>query len=331
MSGNDRALDPRRVMIALADTTVAHAFARILEMRGHEAAVATSFAEAAHATERFDVLVGEFGEGVRGTGLDAVDVLRCIRAEGGDPVALVVASRPTDRDLQAILDLGVDDILDRPILPERLVESVEAPRTTQGPLDGAESAELVVDSDAHTDAAEGIARELLAWCLRCDIAPPTRARIGSAVSEAVTNACDHGARSVRLNARVTPRDLEVVVSDDGPGFDAVGALTRSALDARSGIGRMHCLAEAVAIRSEFGVGTSVTLDFRVTTTEFEEEDRIDLTDLDFLMPSTAKELLETLGEDPDAPVVLSPALAVVVGRLLMGPRPAGVLEGALRA
>lgn len=330
MSPTDMARQPRRVMIALADTTVAHAFARILQMRGHEAEVATGFADAIAAVA-CDVLVGEFGAGVRGTGLDAVDIIRAVRETGGDPMVIVVATDPTDRDLQAMLDLGVEDILERPVLPERLVESVEAPRVPDHLDCGQEAAELVVDSDAHHDAAEAMAREVLAWCLRCDIVPPTRARIGSAVSEAVTNACEHGAHSVRINARITPRELVVVVSDDGPGFDAVGALTRDALDAGSGLGRMHCLAEAVAIHSEFGLGTSVTLTFRVTTTEFEEEDRIDLTDLDFLMPSTTKELLETLGDDPDAPVVLSPALAVVVGRLLMGPRPAGVLEGALRA
>ena len=85
------------------------------------------------------------------------------------------------------------------------------------------------------------------------------------------------------------------------------------------------------VHSTAGDGTAVTLQFRVTTTEFEEEDRIDLTDLDFFVPATAKELLATLADDPHAPILLSPALAVVVGRLLMGPRPSSVLEGALRA
>ena len=67
------------------------------------------------------------------------------------------------------------------------------------------------------------------------------------------------------------------------------------------------------------------------TVEFDDEERIDLTDLDFFVPATARELLATLTEEPDAPVILSPALAVVVGRLLMGPDPTRVLEDALRA
>ena len=69
----------------------------------------------------------------------------------------------------------------------------------------------------------------------------------------------------------------------------------------------------------------------MTSIELDQPDQIDLTDLDYFAPATAKELLATLREDPDAPIVLSPALAVVVGRLLLGPDPRRVLQSALRA
>ena len=63
--------------------------------------------------------------------------------------------------------------------------------------------------------------------------------------------------------------------------------------------------------------------------ELDESHQIDLSDLDFLAPGTSKELLATLEEEPDAPVILSPALAVVAGRLLVGPDPRRTLQAAL--
>ena len=125
------------------------------------------------------------------------------------------------------------------------------------------------------------------------------------------------------------RDSAITVEDDGPGFDAVEVLTVGRLDASSGLGRMHSLAENVSIRSNAHSGTVVNLSYSVTTTDFEDDARIDLSELDFFSPDTSKELLATLSEDPDAPIILSPALAVVVGRLLMGPDPSRVLSEAL--
>lgn len=326
---------PRTVLIALADVTVAHAFARILEMRGHHAFVATHFAEAVESAP-FDVLIVEFGAGARGSGLGADELVGTLRGLGHDPITLAVANAPTDRDLQTMLDLDVDDILDRPVMPERIVEAVEEsrfrPSRDEHPAEPSrDSAELVIDLVPHRDAAESAAREVVAWSLRCDIVPGTRARIGSAVAEAVENAVAAGSSRIEVHALVTRTELTVAISDDGCGFDVVDALTEDGLDCSTGLGRMHSLAEAVTLDSTPGNGAVCTLTFRVTTTEFEEEDRIDLSDLDFFVAATSKELLATLAEDPNAPIVLSPALAVVVGRLLMGPRPTSLLEGALRA
>ncbi|MEL6715371.1 MAG: ATP-binding protein [Planctomycetota bacterium] len=323
----------RTVVLALSDPTVSHAFARILDLRGHRAFVADSMYEVIES-DAFDVLVGEFGLPARSAGVPMDEIVVALRALGHDPVTVALANEPSDRDLQAILDLDVEEILNRPLLPERLIEVVEEVRERGAEIgedSHAEVCELEIEVGAFAESGEATARELIAWCVRCEIVPPTRARIGSAVSEAVENAVDAGAHSIRLRARLTPSTLEIVIEDDGPGFDAVDAITRGATDASTGIGRMHCLAESVSIQSTQGEGSSVTLGFRVTVTEFEEEFRIDLTDLDFFVPATSKELLATLAEDPDAPVVLSPALAVVIGRLLMGPRPSSLATSALRA
>ena len=67
----------------------------------------------------------------------------------------------------------------------------------------------------------------------------------------------------------------------------------------------------------------------MTTLDLEDDHGVDLSDLDFFAPATSKELLATLNEEPDAPVMLSPALAVVVGRLLTGPDPRRVLRSTL--
>ena len=197
--------------------------------------------------------------------------------------------------------------------------------------EGASTAELAIELGAFAESAETAARELIAWSLRCEIAPSTRARIGSAVAEAVTNAVEAGAQTLRVEALLTRTDMRVVVADDGPGFDTTAAQLQRATGATSGIDRMHSLAEAVSLHSSVDEGTQVELNFRVTTTEFEEGSSIDLSDLDFFIPETSKELLATLAEDADAPIILSPALAVVVGRLLMGSRPSDILDGALRS
>lgn len=312
---------PRRVLFALADATVAHAFARIAESRSHVARVACSVEEALLG-DAPDVVVADLGGDAEG--LELVDTLR---AMGHDPITVLVASADaTDADLRRAARAGVDALLERPLLPDTLLRAIEAePAAT---ADAPEELRILVAAGER--AAEDAARELVAWCLRSEVVPAARARIGSAVAEIVENACEHGASEVEVTATLAPNELRVDVVDDGPGFDAVAMLTDGVLDATTGLGRVHCLADEVHVTSGPLRGTHVTLCFAVRAVEFDDEERIDLTDLDFFVPATARELLATLGEDPDAPVILSPALAVVVGRLLMGPDPARVLEGALR-
>jgi len=74
----------------------------------------------------------------------------------------------------------------------------------------------------------------------------------------------------------------------------------------------------------------VLLVFRASRVAFEEESGVDLSELDFLGPELSRRILQALREGQDQELFhLSPALAVVVGRLLAGPDPRERIEQAL--
>ena len=327
--------DKHSILLALNDPQVAHAFARILDGQGHSAYVAESTIEALES-EPSGIVIADLEDGA----IDALGLIGDLHAVGQFPrVILIAGDEATAFQYRMALRLGITDILERPLLPEALIAVVEVPRSAESlPASFGDYVDRTPDSapyglrielSAHHGAAEAAARDIVGWCARCEITPSSRARIGTAVADAIQNAVDHGAQSVVVCAELDEQSMSIEVEDDGPGFDAVEELTRDRLDASSGLGRIHALAEDVCIQSVPGEGTSVQLGFRVASADFEDEGRIDLSELDFFSPDTSKELLATLSEEPDAPVILSPALAVVVGRLLMGPDPSRVLSEAL--
>lgn len=318
------AYGPRTVVLALDDLTIAHAFARILEERGHEVHVAGTLLEALEVDVQ-DVLVADLDGGI--DGLSLAGDLRACHARAA---FVLLATNPSDEELHRAEHLGVHAILRRPFVPEDLLNAVEsAPRSVV--RTGLVPHELRAQLAARRGAAEAAARELIGWCARCEVTPPARARIGSAVAEVVQNSVDHGASRVELTAHLDGRTLMVEIVDDGPGFDVSDALAQQGVDAGCGLGRVYSLAEDVNVRSWPGGGATVHLTFRVSTIDFEDDARIDLSDLDYFAPATSRELLATLADDPHAPIILSPALAVVVGRMLVGPDPNRVLQGALRS
>lgn len=334
-----RARQPRAVLFAIGDEAVAAGFARILDSRAHSCVVATSSLEVLES-EPTDTFVADLSSTPRGDfSLGGLELLADLQSIGLSPYSILIAGpRTTQTEIDRAESLGVDVVLESPVRPEALVQAVEAPRSWLAP----ESAHELIHRDvsskptgmtmslaAEHGAAEAAARDIVGWCARCEVVPSTRARIATAIAEVIQNGIEHGAHRIHLEAAIDRRQLTVTIEDDGPGFDTVHALTSGALNASSGLGRIHALAETVSMRSTAGEGTRVTLEFSVTTADFEDEHRIDLSELDFFSPETSKELLATLSEDPEAPVILSPALAVVVGRLLMGPDPSRVLSEAL--
>jgi len=318
--------EQRRVLFALSDVTIAHAFASILASRGHDCDTAHSHDEALEKAS-CDVLVAELGNASAcDSRCDGLELLARLKNSTRRPYTILIADGATADDYRQAILLGVDDIVERPLLPDDLASAVEASPASHVARRGTDTpTALMITLVALPGAAEAAARDTLGWCTRCEVTPPSRARIGSAIAEIVQNAVDHGAETVEVSATIDGRSLEVEIVDDGPGFDAVRTLTEG------GLARAQALSEELVVRSEEGQGTSVWMRFGVTTLELESDEQIDLTDLDFFVPATSKELLTTLSEEPDAPVILSPALAVVVGRLLVGPDPRRVLQAAFRS
>ena len=88
--------------------------------------------------------------------------------------------------------------------------------------------------------------------------PDVRHNIFLVVKEALTNALKHaGAREVRVRAEATADALEIMVHDDGKGFDTNG------LSRGNGLGNMRrraqAMGEKVSIESRPGEGTTVRL------------------------------------------------------------------------
>lgn len=323
------------VLFAMGDETVALAFARILDGRAHSCIVTESTIEVLES-EPADTFIADLSSVPSGDfSLGGLDLLEDLHSIGCYPHAILIADADsTAADYERATRLGVACILERPLRPDVLVDALEASRSAEE--EGFIQRDVAstplgmrIALAAEHGAAEAAARDIIGWCTRCEVVPSTRARIGTSLAEAIQNGVEHGAHRIDVSATLDRSALTIVIEDDGPGFDAIQALTQDVLDSSTGLGRMHSLSEDVSIRSLPGAGTTVTLDFRVTTTDFEDDARIDLSELDFFSPETSKELLATLSEDPDAPVILSPALAVVVGRLLMGPDPSRVLSEAL--
>jgi len=91
--------------------------------------------------------------------------------------------------------------------------------------------------------------------------PEMRHNIFLVVKEALTNALKHAAaREVRIHAEVSANSLEILVEDDGRGFDPAALQARGR---RQGLGNMQRRAEAMggtlAVQSAPGKGAKVTL------------------------------------------------------------------------
>jgi anti-sigma regulatory factor (Ser/Thr protein kinase) len=179
------------------------------------------------------------------------------------------------------------------------------------------------------------ARAVVAFALESGIGPACRARVGGAVAEIVDNcfrrAYPDRSGIVRVSAWRDGSDLRVRIQDEGVGFD-VARLDEDLLGTplHSGLSRAISLAEALRIESTPGRGTRVDMRFTATFIAFDEDREIDLCDHDFLMPDAARRVLHALRRPETAHMhQLSPALAVVVGRLLEGPEPRALVERAL--
>lgn len=309
------------VLVVVPEPAIAAAIAGALRRRGHEVTTAVSAAEAL-AAEDPDVLVCDLAL-AGGAGLELLDALH---RRGARPHTVLVGEASSAEQCRRAIDLGAAELLPAPFRLGDLVRAVEE----RGPQAAARDAcaqrhraEYLSDARAATLAG----REISAWALRCGVGPSARARLAGAVSEIVDNASRHGYPrrhgQVRVEAELEGREIAVEVVDQGTGFEP--RLADGDLDcAQSGIARVASLSESVEFDSRPGQGTRVAMRFTVSRVEFDdEEDAVDLSELDFLTPDVARRVLRAVRRRDTAGVFqLSPALAVVVGRMLSGPGPA---------
>ncbi len=320
-----------RVLIVEEDEALASSMATALNEAGHEVAFAAS-GEDALLHRSFDVVVADIDL----PGIDGLDLVEALLQRGDNPRTVVISGRADVDEYRRALRLGADDFLTKPVAPEDIVRAVEGRPAGSALMGTVFARKYEAGPETGTEIGEQAARELVAHALRCAISPAARARIGSSCAELVENVAIHayagGSGPLRVVATVDRRELELVISDDGVGFDPLEEGLDHLSDCRAGgLARVATLAEDVLIESSPGSGTRVVVRFDVARALFDEDMEVDLSELDWLPPRAVREVLAACEEDPGGAsrFVLSPALAVSLGRLLAGPDPRRVLRTAL--
>ena len=327
-----------RILVVEGQHTAGQAIAGLLRRRGHEVRLVAS-AEAALDCAHSDVLVSDLDL----PGASGLELLRELRRRGSAPRTVFVGARPSFEEVRRALELGAVELLAKPFRLAELVRAVEtgacnAVNERPTPTASASSRASSTFDQSYPSlpaSVELAARELSAYAMGCGLAPAARARIGSAASEVIDNAQRHGYRRgpgrIRVEGVLEGANFNVRVSDEGIGFDAAALEAGDLHDTlRHGLARARALAEELEIESRPEGGTRVQLVFCAKRVAFENESGIDLSELDFLGPDLSRRILQTLREDKQQDLFqLSPALAVVVGRLLAGPDPRSSIEQAL--
>ena len=309
------------VLIVEGEEPVTEALSSTLSRRGHRVSTAAS-AESALAAPPPDVIVCEG----RLPGSCGFELLAAVRERGGEARFVILLGDPTVEDCLRALRLGAHDLLAKPFRIEDLVRAVEG-----GPVPAAKPARGPAAKGAFErryppsrESVELCARELCAYAILNGVPPSVRARIACAAEEIAHNAVRHGrlphGSVFRVLARVEGGTFRLSIADSGVGFDARRILGPGpGGPARSGIQRARSLSEWLDLRSSPGEGTEVELSFSTSGAALSADGR-DLSEVDFLALGEAEALIGELleGRTPDIEA-LSPALAVVLGRLLAGP------------
>lgn len=318
---------PRDIVLLAEAGPVSSAIAAALAERGHAVDLVLDPARLADRP-RPEVLVVDLGH----RGARALDPVQGLVQGRGQATRLVVLSAERDvEECRRALRLGAADYLAKPFPVDeflRAVEGEEPDAETRAPGTFRRS------FPASAGAIDRATREVAAYALRCSLSPTARARVATCCAELVENVVRHayptGAGRVDLELSVTPRQLSLVVRDEGVGFDAVALGLEHMTDARDGgLARVSALSEDMRLESG-PAGTTAVASFDVFRVRFDGEDGLDLSEYDWLAPETTRSLLGLLdGPNARDPLHLSPALAVTVGRLLAGPDPRRVLQTAL--
>lgn len=312
---------PREIDVLLIqrDATLASALAAGLQKRGHYVRVVDSAVEALDLP-RPDALITDEDAG----GLTAAELIRHYANTGPLPRTVVISERPSLAACREAMRLGAADYLAAPYRLDELVRAIESEDAASNDADASRwSIELTTEPESIARAG----RELAAYCTRNGLGPSTRARVVSATLECIENATRYAypgiGGAIEVEARLDDRDCHVRVVDQGVGVSAGERADDGDDDVAPGFARAAACAEELRVLSAPGAGTTVELRFRAYRVDFDEAGTIDLSEYDYFTPDTAREVMRTLAvEECGELFTLSPSLALLVGRLLAGPRAA---------
>ena len=305
------------ILVIHEDPIVARSWSASLRGCGFPVAIASEYA-AVFDHEPFDVLITGRELGQR-TGFDLV---AAVAAERPESRAILVAADPDVADYRRALSVGARAIVAEPVAMDELQESIALACEPQPALPQRGNDRCFRWSGAAgTRNAAHATRELLGFLLARGIGPALRARIGTATVEIFENAWEHAyfesPGPVHIQARVAKREVTIAIRDEGTGFDAL-AVSACAFDGstESGLARVAALVEDLRIETDTATGTNITLTFGTYGAAFDDDDRLDLSDHDWMPSELARRV--HAGCIDDAVENVPPALAVVIGRLLSG-------------
>ncbi|MFT7487039.1 MAG: CheY-like chemotaxis protein [Candidatus Paceibacteria bacterium] len=312
-----------QVLIVEEEQSIASAMAFALESRGHCVHVASDARNALNLP-RPDVLIAD----PELPGISGLDLLEQYRHRGATPRTIFISSAPSLESCRRALRLGASEFLSKPFRLEELVRAVESKHPEPKAL-------FEECYPLSNDVVENCLRDLAAFAIRRGVGPTCRARACSAVGELVENVMRHAypdaEGSVRMSVTIDERDLTITIIDDGVGMDTAEIIA-DLMEFQGGLSRAAALSEDIDLRADIGVGTTVQLRFGAYTVDYSGADKADLTELDFLTPETTRQILSTLElEGAESFFQITPALAVVIGRLLAGPDPERLVAQALRS
>ena len=312
------------VLVMEPEQAIADSLCSALERRGHRTLL-VSGPDGALERETPDVLIC----GVETGAADAYDLLEEYARRGRQPRSILLLSDPNTLSFRKARELGVEDVFSRPYRLDELMSSVERICDSSNASASPSFSSFSRSYPCDEQTVDRCARDIAAFALRCAVGPSARARLASAVAEIAENAVNHaypaGGGMLEIDARLEERDVWVSLRDSGIGFKV-----HEERGEDGGLDRATALTEGMDITSAIGEGTEVSLRVTIFRADFDDNQRVDLSELDFFTPQTSRRVLDIVREqDAGSFIELSPSLAVVLGRLLSGPSQRAAVSASL--